>query len=177
IVGHSAGAFIGRYFAKKYPEKVMGLFLIDPYQEMGKEEMGEWPTSFKLMNWSLRNLPWTGLPYFMLPNPPHPTYKTTKAIKTFGEEVYSEDISLEQFAKLDSVGSDMPIYLLTADKPNNQYNELQKKWHKKILDKYSNDTNKHIIIESGHHIHFEHPEKVVEEIDNFLRDISPMRKH
>ncbi|MFZ4427933.1 MAG: alpha/beta fold hydrolase [Saprospiraceae bacterium] len=43
IIGHSVGGFIARYYAKKYPEDVIGLFLIDPYQEMGKEEFGEWP--------------------------------------------------------------------------------------------------------------------------------------
>ena len=79
LIGHSAGGFIARYFAHKFPKQVAGLFIIDPYQEMGKEEIGEWSTSFKLMNWAFRNLSWSGIPYFFLPDPPHPIYKTSKS--------------------------------------------------------------------------------------------------
>lgn len=168
LIGHSAGGFIARYFAKKYPEDVLGLFLIDPYQEMGKEEFGEWPISYKLMNWSLRNLSWSGIPYFLLPNPPHPTYKTSKAIKTFGEEAFAENISLQEFAKFDKEVSNLPIYLMTANKIGTKYNDIQKKWHKEILAKYSNNINEHIIIESSHHIHIDKPKIVIETVDEFL---------
>jgi pimeloyl-ACP methyl ester carboxylesterase len=171
LVGHSAGGFIARYYAKKYPEDVIGLYLIDPYQEMGKEEFGEWPASYKMMNWSLRNLSWSGIPYFLLPNPPHPTYKTAKAIKTYGQEAYSEDISLNQFAKLDKEVSDLPIYLLTADKVGTRYNDIQKKWHREIVAKYSNDINEHVIIKSGHHIHIDQPEFVIQKLDEFLNKL------
>jgi pimeloyl-ACP methyl ester carboxylesterase len=168
LVGHSAGGLIIRYFAKKYPENVQGLFLIDPYQEMGREEFGEWPLNYKLMNWSLRNLSWSGIPFYLLPNPPHPTYKTSKAIRTYGYEAFSDKISLQQFAKLDTEKSYLPIYLLTTDKPDSEYNDLFKKWNQKILDKYSHEINKHVIIESGHHIHIEKPQKVLNELDEFL---------
>ena len=60
LIGHSAGGFIARYYAKKYPKDVLGLYLIDPYQgDVGYEnnEPDEWPLSFKLMNWSFETCP------------------------------------------------------------------------------------------------------------------------
>lgn len=171
LIGHSAGGFIARYFAKKHPEAVRGLFLIDPYSEMGKEEFGEWPISYKILNWSLRHLSWSGIPYFLLPNPPHPAYKTSKALKTFGQEAFAEDISIREFAELDKSISSIPIYLLTADKLGTMYNDIQKNWHAQIFAKYSNEINSHLIIESGHHIHIENPEFVIKTLDEFMKKL------
>jgi pimeloyl-ACP methyl ester carboxylesterase len=171
LVGHSVGGLIARYFAKKYPKDVIEIFLIDPYQEMGKEEYGEWPAIYKMMNWSFRNLSWSGIPYFLLPNPPHPIYKTSKAIKTYGQEAHAEDISLHEFAKLDIEVSNLPIYLLTAYKVGTKYSDIQKKLHSKIFAKYSNKINKHIVIESSHHIHIEKPEYVIESLDEFVNNL------
>jgi pimeloyl-ACP methyl ester carboxylesterase len=172
LIGHSAGGFSARYFAKKYPENIVGLFLIDPYQEMGKDEFGEWPISYKMLNWTLRKLSWSGIPYFILPNPPHPTYKTTKAIKTFGNEAFAEDISLQQFKVLDKQKSYIPLYILTANKPNNKNNELFQKWNQVIFEKYNHEIKKHLILESGHHIHIEQPEIVLKELDEFLNRLA-----
>jgi pimeloyl-ACP methyl ester carboxylesterase len=171
LVGHSVGGFIARYFAKKYPEDVIGILLIDPYQEMGKKEFGEWPASYKIMNWSLRNLSWSGIPFFLLPKPPHPIYKTSKAIRTYGEEAFAEDVSLREFAKLDHGVSELPIYLLTADKVGSKYNDIQKRWHSEIFEKYTNDINKHVVVESGHHIHIENPHIVIEAFDEFINKL------
>jgi pimeloyl-ACP methyl ester carboxylesterase len=168
LIGHSAGGFCARYFAGKYPENIAGLFLIDPYQEMGKEEFGEWPVSYKITNWTLRKLYWSGIPYFLLPNPPHPGYKTSKAIKAFGNEAFAEDISLEQFKSLDTQKLRIPLYILTADKPNNKNNSLFQKWNQAIVEKYTHEINKHVVLESGHHIHIEQPGFVLKELDEFL---------
>ena len=171
LIGHSAGGFSARYYANKYPKDVIGLFIIDPYQEMGKEELGEWPLSYKIMNWSLRKMSWSGIPYFLLPNPPHPMYKTSKAIKTFGNEAHSEDVSLEQFNKLDKRNSDLPFYILTAHKPKGTNNELSQKWNQQISEKYAHEINKPVIVNSGHHIHIEKPEFVLQELDEFIARI------
>lgn len=168
LIGHSVGGFVARYFAKKYPEHVAGLFLIDPYTEMSKEKLGEWPASYKMMNWSFRNLSWSGIPYFLLPNPPHPTYKTSTAIKTYGQEAVAETISLQEFAKLDKGISDLPMYLVTADKTGSKYNDIQKEWHRQIFKKYVNEVNRHVLIKSSHHIHIEQPELIIQALDEFL---------
>ncbi|WP_353777877.1 alpha/beta fold hydrolase [Winogradskyella sp. 3972H.M.0a.05] len=168
IIGHSAGGFSARYYAKKYPENIKGLFIIDPYQEMGKEEFGEWPFSYKATNWLFRNMSWSGIPFALLPDPPHPTYKTSKAIKTYGYEAFAEDISLKQFAELDEKKSELPLYIITADKPNNKHNELFQKWNQEISEKYTHEISKHLIIESGHHIHVEKPEVILDELDEFI---------
>lgn len=175
VIGHSAGGFLARYFANKYPKNIVGLFLIDPYQEMGKDEFGEWPIGYKMINWSLRKLSWSGIPHFLLPDPPHPIYKTSKAIKTFGNEAFAEDISLEQFKALDTYKSHLPLYILTANKPNNENNDLFKKWNDEIAEKYSHEINKHIILESGHHIHIEKPDLVLKELDEFLNRLDSDR--
>jgi len=168
VIGHSAGGFSARYFAKKYPDKILGLFIIDPYQEMGRKEFGEWPLSYKITNWSLRKMSWSGIPYFLLPNPPHPIYKTSKAIKTFGNEVSAEDVSLKQFAELDKEKSQLPLYILSASNSNSEYRNLFQKWNQEILEKYAHEINKHVIVESGHHIHIEKPQAVLDELDEFI---------
>ncbi len=169
LIGHSAGGFIARYYAKKYPDNVLGLFLIDPYQgDVAKSEDVKASVSFKLMNWSLRNMSWSGIPYYLLPSPPHPTYKTSKAIKTYGLEASVEDISLEQFAKFDNKGAETPLYLLKSDNKRAKLNEVQNKWSKAVFDKYENKKNKYILIESGHHIHIEKPKKVLNALDEFI---------
>lgn len=172
LVGHSVGGFIARYFAKKYPQDVMGLFLIDPFPEMGKEELGEWPISYRLMNWSFRKLSWSGIPYVLLPDPPHPLYKTSKAIATYGEEAYAEDISLAEFGKLDKEVSDLPIYILTAAKTGARHSDLPLKWHRAIFAKYSNAINKHLVVESGHHIHRDKPDLVMESLNEFVNQLA-----
>ena len=175
LIGHSAGGFIARYYAKKYPKEVLGLYLVDPYQgDVGFDDNNpnEWPLSFKIMNWSFRNMSWSGIPYYLLPNPPHPTYKTSKAIKTYGLEAYAEKISLEQFQKLDGIGEQVPLYLLSADNEKDEFNDLNIKWHKQIFDKYSNDINQFILIESGHHIHLEKPEIVLKSLEEFITKLN-----
>ena len=175
LIGHSAGGFIARYYAKKYPNEVLGLYLIDPYQgDVGFDDdnPNEWSLSLKMMNWSFRNMSWSGIPYYLLPNPPHPTYKTSKAIKTYGMEAYAEKISLAQFQKLDEIAKDMPLYLLSADNKSDKFNELNTEWHKQIFDKYSNDINTFILIESGHHIYIEKPEIVLNSLDEFITKLN-----
>ncbi|XLS28084.1 alpha/beta fold hydrolase [Flavobacteriaceae bacterium M23B6Z8] len=172
LVGHSAGGFIARYYAKKYPELVMGLFLIDPYQEMARAEAGPSPLSYRLMNWSFRRMSWSGIPFFLLPKPPHPIYKTSKAIETYGWEANAEKESLEQFEALDKTPSDLPLYLLKADNQRKKYNEMQIKWSKQIFAKYKNDINKYLLLESGHHIHIEKPKEVLGALDEFLTKLT-----
>ncbi|NHF60110.1 alpha/beta hydrolase [Flavobacteriaceae bacterium TP-CH-4] len=169
LIGHSAGGFIARYYAKKYPNNVLGLFLIDPYQgDVAKAEGAQASLGYKMMNWSFRNMSWSGIPYYLLPQPPHPTYKTSKAIKTYGSEANVEDISLEQFSKFDNEGGALPLYLLKADNKKAKLNEVQNKWSKAVFNKYNNGKNKYIRLESGHHIHIEKPEKVLDALDEFV---------
>jgi len=171
LVGHSAGGFLARYYAYKYPDSVLGVFLIDPYQEMSREEFGEWPTSYKLINWTLRKASWSGIPFLLLPDPPHPTYKTSKALRTFGNEAFAESISLKQFSEVRRDSMHLPVYLLTAEKSNPTYVALFKKWNQKILDTYTHEINKHILVDSKHHIHVEQPSTVLIELDEFVRRI------
>ena len=170
LIGHSAGAFISRHFANTYPDQVSGLFLIDPYQEMAREHFGEWPLSFKLMNWSLRKMAWSGLPYALLPHPPHPMYKSSKAIRTYGLESYSEALSIDQFEKL-KTNSDVPIYIISANNSNPDHNKLFREWNDEILSRYSHPLNKHIIVEGGHHVHIEQPELILSELTQLVSGI------
>ena len=171
LIGHSAGAFMGRHFANRYPEQVSGLFLLDPYQEMARDHFGEWSMRFKLMNWTFRNMAWSGLPYALLPEPPHPMYKSTKAIRTYGNEAYTEDLSIDQFKKLNN-NSKLPVYLITANNSSPENNKLFEKWNAEILAKYDHPVNKHIIVDSGHHVHIEKPEIVLQALDEFISKLS-----
>ena len=175
LIGHSAGGFIARYYAKKYPKDVLGLYLIDPYQgDVGYDnnEPDEWPLTFKMMNWSFRNMSWSGIPYYLLPNPPHPTYKTSKAIKTYGLETYAEKISIEQFHKFDKIGTETPLYLLSADNSKDEFNDRNTELQREIFKKYSSPISKFILIESGHYIHLEKPEIVLKSLDEFITELN-----
>lgn len=178
LIGHSAGGFIARYYAKKYPEDILGLYLIDHYTgDVGQDDVpSDWPLSFKLMNWSFRKMSWSGVPYYLLPEPPHPTYKTSKAIKTYGLENFAEKTSLEQFQKLDNLGKEIPLYLLRADNEKVTYNDLNEKWHKQVFEKYSNPINKNLSVKSGHHIHIEKPEVFLNTLDKFLNEVQLTNK-
>ena len=174
LIGHSAGGFTARYFANKYPKDIAGLFILDTYKEMGKDEFGDWPLSYKIMNWMFRNMSWSGIPFILLPEPPHPVYKTSLAIRTFGEEAHSERVSLDQFRQIEGENRDLPFYILTADQPENPYRDLYRKWDRQISESYTNDINKHIVVASGHHIHIDRPDIVLEQLDDFLRRIQNM---
>lgn len=173
LIGHSAGGFIARYYAKKYPKDVLGLYLIDHYTgDVGIEDVpSEWPLSFKLMNWTFRKMSWSGIPYYLLGEPPHPIYKTSKSIKVYGLEAYAEKTSLEQFKKLDKLDDDTPLYLLRANKEKVAYNDLNKKWHQQVFEKYSNPINKNLSVDSGHHIHIEKPEIFLKTLDEFMAQL------
>ena len=114
---------------------------------------------------------WSGLPFFLLPPPPHPTYKTSKAIKTYGWEAYAVHVSLEEFQKLDGVGKEIPLYLLTAENEKDKFSVLNDKWHRQVFDKYSNEINRYIKVKSGHHIHIEKPKEFLETLDDFLTQL------
>ena len=55
---------------------------------------------------------------------------------------------------------------------NIKYICINIKWHKQIFDKYSNDINQFILIESGHHIHLEKPEIVLKSLDEFITKLN-----
>lgn len=171
LVGHSAGGFISRHFANRYPDQVAGLFLIDPYQEMAREHFGEWPLSYKLLNWSFRKMSWSGLPYFLLPSPPHPLYKCSRGIRTYGNEAYPEELSIEEFKAMDN-NSHLPVYIITANNSGPEKNELFLKWNKEILAKYTHPVNKHMVVESGHHVHIAEPDLVLSELAEFISHIN-----
>ena len=53
-------------------------------------------------------------------------------------------------------------------KKNNKYNAIQKKWSEQIFDKYNNDIIQLIMVESGHHIHIQKSNAVLNALDDFI---------
>ena len=170
IIGHSAGGFVARYYANKYPEDVLGLMMIDPFTgDVARKEATNTTIGYKVMSWVFRNLSWSGIPFYLLPKtPPHPIYKTSKGTKTYASEGHAVSISLEEFAEIDKSNADVPLYFLQADKKKNPYNEIQQEWSRQVFDKYSNSSNRYFLIESGHHIHIDKPEAVLDALDEFV---------
>ncbi|GAA4278374.1 hypothetical protein GCM10022259_30990 [Aquimarina mytili] len=172
MIGHSIGGAHIRYFAHKFPSNISGLFLIDPSHEKMKDGLPEPSMIESFFQYSMTDLSWSGIPYFMLPNPPHPTYKITKCIKTFGEETEAIDASIEQFKSANIDLSHLPIYIISASKNDGEVRQKYLDLYQELID-HSNHPVKKLVDykNSPHHIHITNPDIVLKELSEFVSKI------
>ncbi|MEW7290630.1 alpha/beta fold hydrolase [Aquimarina sp. 2304DJ70-9] len=172
MIGHSIGGAHVRYFAHMFPENIVGLFLIDPSHEKMKDDLPKPSLMESFFLYSMTNLSWSGIPYFMLPEPPHPTYKTTKCIKTYGEENRAIDASIEQFKKASINLSDLPIYIVSASKNDGEFKDRSLALYQELIDHSNHPIKKLVDFEnSPHHIHVADPNIVLKELNEFMTKI------
>ncbi len=88
---------------------------------------------------------WSGIPFYLLPNPPHPTYKTAKSIKTYGREISAIDESIIQFKSEKPSISQFPIYIISATAKDGKYKEENLNLMNELIEHSESDIKKHII--------------------------------
>ncbi len=167
LVGHSIGGAHIRYFAHLYPENVAGLFLIDPSHEKMIDNMPTPSIMEKFFNFSAVNMAWSGIPFYLLPNPPHPNYKTSISIKTYGREISAIDDSINQFRSEKPNLAQFPIYIISATAKDGQYKEENLNLMNELIEQSESEIKKHIIEDKPHHIHLTDPEIVLTELREF----------
>lgn len=146
LVGHSLGALYLQLFARKYPEEVRALILVDsthPEQFKGKGAMANWPSWFRFL--------------FMLYLSPT-EQEELSLITTTGEMVLA----------LPTI-TGKPVVVLSALKPMRDHSELADDANRKrenIVRLYPGA--KQVWVESGHGIPLEQPEAVIKAIREIL---------
>jgi len=143
LVGHSLGGLYMQLFARKYPQEVQALILVDtthPKQFQGAGSTKNWPS-------------WLKIGFNVI------TAKVAKmeleSIDSTGEEV----LSLPTF-------KDKPVIILSALKPMSEHSTLANDANEKrkdILNLYPNATQ--IWVDSGHGIPLEVPQSIIDAIN------------
>jgi len=168
LVGHSIGGAHIRMFSHLYPEVVAGLVLIDPSHEKMIKDV---PHSFgrALYLFVLQHLAWSGIPYALLPEPPHPIYKTAQSISTYGQEMAAVEESAEQFFQADMDLSHLPIYILSVSKEDTLFQRQASGYYQELIDASAHEVKKWIAYEGKpHHLHRSDPAIVAAEIREFV---------
>jgi len=146
LVGHSLGGLYMQLFARRYPEEVTGLVLVDsthPNQFKGKGSIDNWPTWFRLVfRWYL----------------PATARDELDLINATGDEV---------LALPSSTGK--PVIVLTALQPMKEESELADDANQKRKDiARLYPGAKQVWVDSGHGIPKEKPEAVIKAIREVL---------
>lgn len=147
LVGHSLGGLYMQLFARRYPEEVCGLVLVDsthPEQFKGKGAPDAWPALLRV-GFSIV------------------TSKTEKsefnACSATGESVLALPAP-----------KGMPVIVLSASKPLKEKSELADDSNEKRRDiARLHPGSKQVWIDSGHHIHRKSPESIVAAIREVMR--------
>jgi pimeloyl-ACP methyl ester carboxylesterase len=146
LVGHSFGGLLMQYFARKYPDEVSALILVDsthPAQFKGKGAMENWPA-------------WLRLLFNLYLSPVEK--EEVDLINTTGDQV----LALPAF-------SEKPVIVLSAGKPLGEKGEFADDVNEKRKDVARlYPGSQQIWVDSGHGIPLEKPEEVIAAIRQVL---------
>ena len=146
LVGHSLGGLYMQYYARKYPEEVSGMVLVDsthPNQFRGNGDPEKWPfltkIIFNLLLSETANIEFA-------------------AINKTGNEVLALPTA-----------TSMPITILSALEPMSVHSELADDANAKRVDLANLYPNAEVIwVDSGHVIPYEKPEAVIDAINHIV---------
>lgn len=147
LVGHSLGGLYMQLFARRYPDEVGGLILVDSTHPRQMEGAGAY------QNWPL----WLRMLFSVL------TSETAK------QELAAIDATGEQVLALPSV-SGKPVLVLSALQPTDEHSELADHANAKrrdLLRLYPG--GRQVWVDSGHAIPLEKPDAVVSAIRELLK--------
>jgi pimeloyl-ACP methyl ester carboxylesterase len=139
LVGHSLGGLITRYFASTYPAEVKGLLLLDPAPESYRNNMSK----KELKKYIEGGNDW---------------YET-KFSENYRKEWYQFIPNLSYMNQL-SIDKHLPVILVSATAWK------WYKYHENILAGL--DNSKHIELEGEHHIFKNHPDLIIQYINELL---------
>lgn len=153
LVGHSLGGLYMQLFARRYPEEVSGLVLVDsthPNQFKDKGAIDNWPTWFRVaFRWYLSSA----------------AREELDLINTTGDEL----LALPSF-------TGKPVIVLSALRPMKEKSVLADDANEKRNDiSHLYPGSKQVWVDSGHGIPKEKPESVIEAIREVLHTEGPER--
>ncbi len=193
LVGHSLGGMLVRMVAHNYPDEVMGMVLVDSMHEeqairspksvQAIQKMNEQSRLFAYLSSSgIMALAPQNVPNPGLPEDAYAQYQaitaTTKSIETFLAESDAIEESSTEARALHMTGfGDMPLIVLSAghgdsipsftDAENQQLRELLQTEQSELVA-LSSEGKQIIAEQSGHYIHHEQPDLVIDAIREML---------
>lgn len=181
LVGHSFGGFNVQYFAKLNPKKVVGIALIEASHPDQSSRMPDIPANRERSFSSDRIM--TTFDVSSLKKYPPEARHTAGSLLTSMKSIMTqrrEFLYFNQSGFQVSQGGrlpDVPLIVLTRGKrvwPDDPYgNNLERIWQEMQIDLLSltSDSWQVIAADSGHQIHLEQPDLVVESIQDLLGKI------
>jgi pimeloyl-ACP methyl ester carboxylesterase len=201
LVGMSLGGLFSRLFAYHYPEEVAGMVLVDvAHERMYEDTPIEWVELNKrlegLLTYMVPIIGRTGLlrllvAFDSLPMavglfkkfPPSmrplakALYSQTQFGKTFAQESAAVSISMSQIEKIRQIKTfpDIPLIVLSAGKPafdiTQEVLEKLQELHANLADESPQGV--HIVAhESGHAIHLDKPELVIDAVRQVVEKVN-----
>ncbi len=167
VVGHSFGGFTARYLAAKFPKNILGLVLVDSshpdqiYRLSALDNAGKKPLITGRTNLAPNNFSAFEKKWYFLNSSRKATFAQMGELKYFKESAYQ--------VKHAGPIQDIPIAILSrgiSQLPELNGVSLEDEWQdmQKDLLKLSKNSWQSIVINSGHNIHKEAPEKIIENV-------------
>lgn len=157
LVGHSSGGHIARYFAHTYPAKVDGMVLIDPTPEYMDDEIRRLKSPAEIKSYDSLN-----------EHGRDPSWP--EGVKREADYFGKNELKIKKIRFPD----DVPTTVLTALKMKSRYsflegvNQIKLDLHKRWL--IDAPHIRHVLAQrSGHFIHIDEPELVINEIRSMIR--------
>ena len=194
LVGHSIGGVYARTFAQQYPEEVVGLVFVDSaHENQGyrlppntKKEL----TMIKWLSTVLRVLAPIGIPRALkladrmqgenFPEDIRPAAMARMYQTHFSKALYNEIKSVELNTAQREPPPDLgnrPLVILSRGEsnpglPEEQFEQLKQSWGELQQELLELSTNSQHIVgdQSGHYIHHDQPELVIDAIRKVLED-------
>jgi len=178
LVGHSFGGLLMQMYASRHPDEVAGMVLVDS-SHSGLAHQSIDLDRIASIGHTVKILAPTGIPRFLFPLPAgapasreesvraaeRTLMKTTKSLRTAAAEMAALRTSLEEVAASPPSLGDKPLYVLSEGRRRAGFwLELQED-----LTRLSTESEWRTAEGSGHFIHHDQPELVVEAVRTVVR--------
>ncbi len=168
LVGHSLGGLNMQVFASQYPDVVFGAVLLDPSPLQWIIDGDEFPELYEMFKQETQELSVAAAALSQSANPEE------KAKASFYQTLVSEHEELlgDSAQQVAAIGSfvDMPLVVIASGKANPAFGDsaeaFQQFWIEQSRELADKSTKGRFILaeESGHHIHLDAPQVVIDAI-------------
>lgn len=175
LVGHSLGGLNMQIFASQYPEVVIGAVLLDPPPLRWLISGVDFPELYEMFNQQTEDLSRAAAAAIQSADPE----EKSKASFYLTLASESEELLGESARQVAAIGSfvDMPLVVIGSGRPNPSFGDsaeaYQLFWIEQSRALADKSTAGHFILaeESGHHIHQDAPEMVMDAILSMLQQV------